>query len=260
MMSSLPLPVSVFAVLLASSISVPPEVTAPPGWSVTPGNYDLDGSVTAAVFLGATQVGGAGDLLGAFVGEECRGVTEAVETPSQTYIFFLRVYSNQASGEFMTFKFYDSSADSVDHIAESIEFAHNMTVGSVGSPFPLHINHPPYVPSGPSPAHTAEQVPIDQDLGWTGGDPDAGDTLVYQVYFGSDADPPAYGTTPTYPASASAITYDLPDLDLGATYFWKIVAEDKHGLATQGPVWSFTVTTDNAVEPTTWGAIKSMHR
>ena len=105
----------------------------------------------------------------------------------------------------------------------------------------LVVNEAPDVPSNPSPATHATGVSINADLSWIGGDPDAGDTVTYDVYFGTSPPPPLKGTTGPYPATESLVTYDPGPLMPGTTYYWQIVARDNHGIAQEGPVWEFTV-------------------
>ena len=93
-------------------------------------------------------------------------------------------------------------------------------------------NHPPTTPYDPSPEDGQYYVDEDVDLTWSGGDPDPGDTVTYDVYFGTTNPPPLAnsGITDT--------TYDpgtLSDFD----YYWKIVATDGNK-TTEGPVWGFT--------------------
>ena len=95
-------------------------------------------------------------------------------------------------------------------------------------------NHPPNTPSNPYPSNGETAVDINSDLSWMGGDPDLGDSVSYDVYFGS-----------TLPLSkvASNITTTIYNPGLifeGLTYFWSIVAWDNHGMSTQGPIWHFT--------------------
>jgi hypothetical protein len=45
-------------------------------------------------------------------------------------------------------------------------------------------------PNNPSPPNQATNVDINTDLSWTGGDPDNGDIVTYDIYFGTDSDPP----------------------------------------------------------------------
>ena len=54
-------------------------------------------------------------------------------------------------------------------------------------------NLPPNQPSSPNPANGATNVPINSDLSWTGGDPNPGDTVTYDVYFGTSSTPPKVG-------------------------------------------------------------------
>jgi hypothetical protein len=100
---------------------------------------------------------------------------------------------------------------------------------------------PPYEPSNPVPAAGATGVSIGTDLCWTGGDPDVGQTVTYDAYFGTSSSPPYYDTTDPYPSSVTSICYDdLPLLETGMTYYWKIVAQDNLGSSTSGDLWYFT--------------------
>lgn len=98
-------------------------------------------------------------------------------------------------------------------------------------------NNPPNTPSNPSPANHATGVSIGADLSWSGGDPDAGDTVTYDVYFGSSASPPLVSNDQT------GTTYDPGPLSYSTKYYWKIAARDNHGATATGPVWDFTTVT-----------------
>ena len=95
-------------------------------------------------------------------------------------------------------------------------------------------NSPPYVPGSPSPANGSTGVSINADLGWTGGDPDVGDTVTYDVYFGSSSSPPKVV------GNQSGTSYVLGTLSYSTTYYWRIVAWDNHGAQAVGPLWHFT--------------------
>jgi hypothetical protein len=92
---------------------------------------------------------------------------------------------------------------------------------------------PPLVPANPAPADGAVDVYPNIDLAWTGGDSDVGDSVTYDVYFGS-ALPPALVSE-----GQAEAAFDLPFLDFDATCYWQIVAHDSFGLTTTGPVWQF---------------------
>lgn len=102
-------------------------------------------------------------------------------------------------------------------------------------------NHPPNIPTNPNPANQAFDVPINTILSWTGGDPDVGDTVSYDVYFGSSL------LLMKIASNISSNSHNPGLLSEGVTYSWRIVAWDNHGLATHGPIWYFTTagTTEN---------------
>jgi RHS repeat-associated protein len=99
-------------------------------------------------------------------------------------------------------------------------------------------NHTPFALTDPSPAHQATGTVLtggSLDLTWTGGDPDPGDSVTYDFYFGVS------------PVSLVLMAQDLGtasytkrDLAQSTTYYWRVVARDNNGAETQGPVWQFT--------------------
>jgi hypothetical protein len=96
------------------------------------------------------------------------------------------------------------------------------------------VNTAPNTPSNPNPANHATGISITKDLSWTGGDPDAGDIITYNVYFGTTNPPPKVST------NQSSTTFDPGTLNFLTTYYWKIKAWDNHGASKAGPVWTFT--------------------
>lgn len=120
-------------------------------------------------------------------------------------------------------------------------------------------NNPPNTPGSPSPADGATGQSINTDLSWTGGDPDSGDTVTYDVYFeANDSSPDVLVSD-----NQSETTYDPGTLNYDTHYYWKIIAMDNHGVSSSGPVWSFTtariiipfasITLDG--NPPEWGSI-----
>jgi hypothetical protein len=95
-------------------------------------------------------------------------------------------------------------------------------------------NLPPNQPSSPYPANGATNVPVNSDLSWVGGDPNPGDTVTYDVYFGTSSTPPKVGY------NQSTVSYDPGTLNYVTSYYWKIVAWDSYGESTTGPLWVFS--------------------
>ncbi len=94
-------------------------------------------------------------------------------------------------------------------------------------------NHSPNTPAEPTPANGAKGCPITQDIRWSGGDPDVGDSVVYDVYFGDSISPSLVS------AGQLGTIYDPGTLNNNTVYYWKIVARDNHGESAIGEVWSF---------------------
>jgi len=90
-------------------------------------------------------------------------------------------------------------------------------------------DQPPYQPSNPNPENNSINVNVTTDLSWTGGDPD-GDPVEYDVYFGTDSNPPNVAS------NYSTTTYHLSRLDYNTKYYWKIDAWDEYGYSTTGPI------------------------
>jgi len=95
-------------------------------------------------------------------------------------------------------------------------------------------NSPPNMPSSPSPAKGGTDISVDADLTWAGGDPDPGDTVTYDVYFGTNETPPLVSSGQT------ATTYDPGILSYSTKHYWKIVATDNYDAVIEGPLWDFT--------------------
>lgn len=102
------------------------------------------------------------------------------------------------------------------------------------------IDQPPYIPHNPIPANDSVNVPINVTLTWVGGDPDPGDTITYDVYFGTSSSPPKEAS------NISATSYTPKEHNFNTTYHWRIVAWDNHGVNTIGPSWQYTIRTNTA--------------
>ena len=108
-------------------------------WSVNPYDYKYDMTVYAKVVYEGTEVSDYSNYeIGAFVGNECRGVGDVQTKDSYTWVY-LRVRSNQASGEKLIFKLYDKSTGrtSVIKPLQVIAFSSQGMIGKPSSPVTL---------------------------------------------------------------------------------------------------------------------------
>jgi formylglycine-generating enzyme required for sulfatase activity len=108
------------------------------------------------------------------------------------------------------------------------------TTGSIWS-FTTGTNNPPNMPSTPSPANTATEIPNSPTLSWGCSDPD-NDKITYDIFVGT-SNPP----TTQVAAGQSASSFACTGLAYSTTYFWQVNATDSRNATTIGSVWSFTI-------------------
>ena len=108
-------------------------------WRVNPYDYKYDMTVYAKVVYEGAEVSDYSNYeIGAFVGNECRGVGDVQTKVSYTWVY-LRVRSNQASGEKLIFKLYDKSTGRTCVIkpSQGIAFSSQGMIGKPSSPVTL---------------------------------------------------------------------------------------------------------------------------
>lgn len=107
-------------------------------------------------------------------------------------------------------------------------------------------NNAPATPSNPNPADAATNVSRSPVLSWTCSDPDAGDSVKYDIFFAS-VNPPNTLTAPSWVFP----NYSISGLDTNRTYYWRINAKDSKGATSVGPIWRFTT----IIRPPTQGLV-----
>lgn len=107
------------------------------GWSVNPHDYQYDMTVYGSLVVDGSAVTDFENYdIAAFVGEECRGVAEVMAKDGYTWLY-LRVRSNVASGETVTFKVYNKAEGKAYNIVETVAFASNGLEGMPSAPITL---------------------------------------------------------------------------------------------------------------------------
>lgn len=107
------------------------------GWEVNPHDYQYDMTIYAQLSADESIVTDYANYeIAAFVGDECRGIAEVKSQGGYTWLY-LRVRSNAASGETVTFKIYDAAASKAFNAVETVDFTSSGQEGMPSSPITL---------------------------------------------------------------------------------------------------------------------------
>ena len=121
---------------------LPVQATAQEHWTCDAHNYRYDMTLYVALMRGDNAETDYSDYeIAAFVGDECRGVMEPMTLThgGTTYhLGYLRVRSNNTSGETVSLKLYDRSKDTEVPLAYTVDFMADTMVGMPSSPEPLY--------------------------------------------------------------------------------------------------------------------------
>ncbi|MDT8433029.1 MAG: T9SS type A sorting domain-containing protein [Bacteroidales bacterium] len=217
--------------LISILIVLPLRVNAQAPWSVNPADYEFNGSIEAIVILDGAEV--VSGYLGAFVGDECRGVSDTISFPTGKKGFSLMCFSNQPSGEMLSFKYYDPGTDTEYSIQETIEFVAEMR-GNAIYPEILHAgtNSAPVAACPDKSTLAPAPGPITFDLCAIFSDPD-GDALTYDAVASDGA---VLNRTSACDLEVTTAASGTTTLTLSAT----------DGEFTATCEYSFTVTANNA--------------
>lgn len=94
-------------------------------------------------------------------------------------------------------------------------------------------------PHTPAPAQGAKWMDTETDLNWSAGR----DTVMYDVYFGTDPDAVANGTGDTLKSRESSTSHALAALEENTTYYWRVDGFEADAVTQHaGPLWHFTTT------------------
>ncbi len=163
------------------------------GWTVNPPDYSSNGSITAIIVHGTSDI--TTGTLGVFVDGECRGfATGLLFGPTGKFVFTLTCYSNQLSGETLTFQYFDPSGSTYYNINETIPFAADMIIGDAMNPQVFHTLPLTYnVTGGGSYCQGGSGLPVGLD--------DSESGVTYTLYNNSSPQ------VPTISGTGSAISF-----------------------------------------------------
>ena len=113
-----------------------------------------------------------------------------------------------------------------------------------------NINKPPDKASSPNPSNNSTNISTNTTLSWTGNDPD-GDSLTYNIYFGTSSTPPLKTT------NQSSRFYNPGNLLSDTWYYWKIETKDAYDITTEGDIWKFKTKYIDTVAPSSPANVQS---
>ena len=104
-----------------------------------PREFEYNGTITLSV---DNINDSTGDILAAYVNGELRGITECVYFPyGDKNIYIIQVYSNQLSGEEITFELHDSLTGNIHMYNETVIFENDMVIGDGFATLSLNDNY-----------------------------------------------------------------------------------------------------------------------
>jgi hypothetical protein len=120
--------VQFFIFLLISSIQLFAQA---PAWKVNESSYQYTMTIQAKLNVDGVTLANQNDLVGAFVGNTCRGVTGLTYVAStKSYYAYLTIFSNTA-GEVITFNIYNSTSNKITKVSKTINFTSNEHIGNL---------------------------------------------------------------------------------------------------------------------------------
>lgn len=110
------------------------------GWTVNPNAYQYDMTIYGKLVVGDAVVTDFSNYeVGAFVGDECRGVATVYSQSGYTWLN-IRVRSNSVSGETVVFKLFNKTTNETSTLTETIAFESLGQVGQPSNPTPLTLS------------------------------------------------------------------------------------------------------------------------
>ena len=117
-----------------------------PNWEVNEGEFSSSMSLIGEFYLNESLFSSS-NIVGAFVGEECRGIASSTAV-GDGYLYLMTIYGN-ISGEAILLKAWIANDDEIVNIEESIDFSSNEIIGSISDPIQfnayLNFDFPPVI-------------------------------------------------------------------------------------------------------------------
>ncbi|NQU67299.1 MAG: T9SS type A sorting domain-containing protein [Candidatus Marinimicrobia bacterium] len=104
-----------------------------------PSAFEFNGAITAAVYFDDIPTGIDLDAVAVFYGDDIRGLSTGLYFPPlDIYEFMLTIYGDNTGSEILTFKFWDSTTNTIYDLEETVLFTGGMLLGDPMNPYTLN--------------------------------------------------------------------------------------------------------------------------
>ena len=116
---------------------------SPPNLSINPQDYRYTLSMAAVLVENCTELQNPNNMLIAYVNGQLRGYVNSSTTVGNRYMAFLTVYSNQPSGDTITFQIYKADTDQLLAVKTTLVFQDDGVFGNPSAPIEINTNNRP---------------------------------------------------------------------------------------------------------------------
>jgi hypothetical protein len=130
------------AIRKTNSETMPLKMTChlKPDWQVEVPAYEYNMSITGLLEFNEQAMTDTTLIIGAFIDDECRGVTRLHFLPQvDRYVVFLMVYNHAAAGDSIAFRVYEPASDKTREVNGQVVFTSDQILGNLTEPYVLTV-------------------------------------------------------------------------------------------------------------------------
>jgi hypothetical protein len=106
-----------------------------PSWNLNEAAFTNIMTITGIVTISGTELTNSNDMVAAFVGTECRGLTHLLPSTTLNHSFAYLMIMSNTQGETVHFKIYRSAGDSIIDITDTRVFTSDQMLGNQELPY-----------------------------------------------------------------------------------------------------------------------------
>jgi hypothetical protein len=226
--------------MIPCTFTVLPDTSGctPPDWQ-TPEGFSESMTVTCRVYIDGVPEEDAENLVGAFVGDEVRGVNDSIFYNIEgVYIALLTVASNTI-GEEVSFKLFDASSCEIMEIDETLAFS-NDGYGDFTNPIEFHVTN-----------SITQTIPLIENWNWISFNVEAEDMGVNNVLASIGGNASTIKTNNTSAQYVAGMGW-LPPIEIDKKKLYKIKMDIADTLELEGQAIETEATPISLIENWNW--------